>query len=43
MMASFSEGLLLGAKAGLDPKTIIEVKMSHFVFCMPVDDMVLVI
>lgn len=25
MMASFSEGLLLGAKAGLDPKTIIEV------------------
>ncbi|KAG0599306.1 hypothetical protein M758_12G141700 [Ceratodon purpureus] len=25
MMASFSEGLLLGAKAGLDPKTVIEV------------------
>lgn len=25
MMASFSEGLLLGAKTGLDPKTIIEV------------------
>jgi len=25
MMASFSEGLLLGEKAGLDPKTIIEV------------------
>ena len=30
MMASFSEGLLLGEKVGLDPKVLVEVSRDNF-------------
>lgn len=30
MMASFSEGLLLSEKVGLDPSVLVEVRLSKF-------------